>query len=87
MTVTWTAGAEPTWTSRVMDLHTVFFAEQIRRAQQNGEAPADLDPEREAVILFAITQGLVNPTLIGHYTEEAVVEAGDRHLNRIFRVR
>jgi AcrR family transcriptional regulator len=67
--------------------HTVFFTEQIRRAQQNGEAPADLDPEREAVILFAITQGLVNPTLIGHYTEETVIEAVDRHLDRIFHVR
>ncbi|MEV4455054.1 TetR family transcriptional regulator C-terminal domain-containing protein [Microbispora sp. NPDC049633] len=64
--------------------HAVFFAEQIRRAQQNGEAPADLVPEREAVILFAITQGLVNPTLIGHYTEETVVDAVDRHLDRIF---
>ncbi|SEU14577.1 TetR/AcrR family transcriptional regulator [Nonomuraea wenchangensis] len=64
--------------------HAVFFAEQIRRAQQNGEAPADLVPEQEAVILFAITQGLVNPTLIGHHTEETVIDALDRHLDRVF---
>jgi TetR/AcrR family transcriptional repressor of bet genes len=64
--------------------HAVFFAEQIRRAQQAGQAPADLVPEEEAVILFAITQGLVNPTLIGHYTQETVIKAVDHHLDRIF---
>ncbi|MEU4405202.1 TetR/AcrR family transcriptional regulator [Streptosporangium sp. NPDC023963] len=61
-----------------------FYAEQIRIAQGDGQVPANLDPEREATILFALVQGLVNPALIGHYTPEAVVAAVDYHLDRLF---
>ncbi|GAA1262786.1 transcriptional regulator [Planotetraspora silvatica] len=61
-----------------------FYAEQIRAAQALGEVHADLDPRIEAVILYTMAQGLVNPALIGHLPPEEVVATVDYHLDRLF---
>ncbi|MFG1947023.1 TetR/AcrR family transcriptional regulator [Nonomuraea sp. NPDC048826] len=61
-----------------------FYAAQIRAAQTTGQIPATADPDREATILFAFAQGMVSPTLIGHYTTGEVVAAVDYHLSRLF---
>ncbi|WP_283136722.1 TetR/AcrR family transcriptional regulator [Rhizohabitans arisaemae] len=81
------SGVDPVFAATLREgypYHMVFFAQQIRLAQAAGEAHPGLDPEQEAVLLFALTQGLVNPTLIGFHTEETVTQAVDLHLDRIF---
>ncbi|MGW0807676.1 TetR/AcrR family transcriptional regulator [Nonomuraea sp. NPDC002799] len=60
-----------------------FFAEQIRAAQAAGQLAAHLDADKEASILYAFAQGIVNATLVGHYTSEEVVAALDYHLARL----
>ncbi|MBB5783669.1 TetR/AcrR family transcriptional regulator [Nonomuraea jabiensis] len=60
-----------------------FYIDQIRAAQAAGQVAADLDAEKEASILFAFAQGMVHPTLVGHYSPEAVVAAVDYHLDRL----
>jgi TetR/AcrR family transcriptional repressor of bet genes len=62
-----------------------FWAQQLRIAQEAGQVPDDLDPEREAMILYALTQGLVSPTLLDCYSAELVETTVDYHLDRIFR--
>ncbi|AWS41837.1 TetR/AcrR family transcriptional regulator [Streptosporangium sp. 'caverna'] len=62
-----------------------FWAGQLRTAQETGQVPGDLDPEREAMILYALTQGLVSPTLIDCYPAELVEATVDYHLDRLFR--
>ncbi|MFI7130593.1 TetR/AcrR family transcriptional regulator [Nonomuraea sp. NPDC050153] len=60
-----------------------FYVDQIRAAQAVGQVAAHLDAEKEASVLFAFAQGLVQPALIGHYSPEAVVAAVDYHLDRL----
>ncbi|MEV0385914.1 TetR/AcrR family transcriptional regulator [Nonomuraea sp. NPDC050643] len=60
-----------------------FYADQIRAAQAAGEVAAELDADQEGRVLFALAQGLGQPTLIGHYTPEAAVAAVDYHLARL----
>ncbi|SNR91049.1 transcriptional repressor [Streptosporangium subroseum] len=62
-----------------------FWALQLRTAQEAGQVPGDLDPEREAMILYALTQGLVSPTLIDCCPAELVEATVDYHLDRLFR--
>lgn len=60
-----------------------FFAEQIRAAQDAGQLAGHLDGGKEASILYAFAQGIVNATLVGHYTPEEVVALLDHHLARL----
>ena len=60
-----------------------FFAEQIRAAQATGQLAAHLDADKEASILYAFAQGIVNATLVGHYTPEQVAALLDYHLARL----
>ncbi|MDA0634405.1 TetR/AcrR family transcriptional regulator [Nonomuraea sp. MCN248] len=60
-----------------------LFAEQIRAAQTAGQLAAHLDAEKEASILYAFAQGIVNTTLVGHYTPEGVAALLDYHLARL----
>lgn len=60
-----------------------FYAGQIRAAQAAGQLHTDLDADKEADILFTFALGMVNPTLIGHYTPEQVTAALDYHLTRL----
>jgi hypothetical protein len=60
-----------------------FYADQIRAAQAAGQLRADLDATKEADILFTFALGMVNPTLIGHYTPAQVTATLDYHLTRL----
>ncbi|MFI7027665.1 TetR/AcrR family transcriptional regulator [Microbispora rosea] len=60
-----------------------FFAEQIRAAQAAGQLAAHLDAAKEASILYAFAQGIVNATLVGHYTPKEVAALLDYHLARL----
>jgi TetR/AcrR family transcriptional regulator, transcriptional repressor of bet genes len=60
------------------------LAEQLRRAQGDGELPASCDPQQEADILFALVQGLLGPVLLGHYPPETALAIVDHHLDRLF---
>ncbi|MEU7004308.1 TetR/AcrR family transcriptional regulator [Nonomuraea sp. NPDC046570] len=60
-----------------------LFAEQIRAAQAAGQLAAHLDADKEASILYAFAQGIVNATLVGHYTPEEVTALLDYHLARL----
>ncbi|GAA5184599.1 TetR/AcrR family transcriptional regulator [Rugosimonospora acidiphila] len=60
-------------------------SEQLRRAIGGGELPPETDPEQEAINLYALTQGLLGPLLIGHYDPAAAAAAIDHHLDRLFR--
>ncbi|MBF8191696.1 TetR/AcrR family transcriptional regulator [Nonomuraea sp. K274] len=60
-----------------------FLAEQIRAAQAAGQLAAHLDAGKEASILYAFAQGIVNATLVGHYTPKEVAALLDYHLARL----
>ncbi|MFI7108316.1 TetR/AcrR family transcriptional regulator [Nonomuraea sp. NPDC050227] len=60
-----------------------FLAEQIRAAQTAGQLAAHLDAGKEASILYAFAQGIVNATLVGHYTPKEVAALLDHHLARL----
>jgi TetR/AcrR family transcriptional regulator, transcriptional repressor of bet genes len=57
----------------------------LRHARDNDELAPDTNPEQEAVNLYALTQGLLGPLLIGHYTAQAAATAVDHHLDRLFK--
>lgn len=61
-----------------------FLAAYIRQAQAAGRAPACLDPEREAVTLLALADGLMIAQLIGHVDAATALSAMDSQLDRIF---
>ncbi|MED7923862.1 TetR/AcrR family transcriptional regulator [Nonomuraea sp. LP-02] len=60
-----------------------FLAEQFRAAQTAGQLAAHLNADEEARILYAFAQGIVNATLVGHYTPEEVAALLDYHLARL----
>ena len=61
-----------------------FVAGQIRSAQRSGEVPSGVDPEREAVALVSLADGLVSHLMVGHYSGEEALAAVDDHLDRLF---
>ncbi|MER5780284.1 TetR family transcriptional regulator C-terminal domain-containing protein [Streptomyces mobaraensis] len=61
-----------------------FFAEQFREAVERGEAVPGLDPEMEAMLLIALTDGLTSSALMEVITPEEAMELVDRHLGRLF---
>ncbi|EMF00533.1 TetR family transcriptional regulator [Streptomyces mobaraensis NBRC 13819 = DSM 40847] len=61
-----------------------FFAEQFREAVERGEAVPGLDPEMEAMLLIALTDGLTSSALMEVITPGEAMELVDRHLGRLF---
>jgi BetI-type transcriptional repressor, C-terminal len=45
-----------------------LIADQVRRAQARGDAPVDLDADREAAILTAAIPGLASGVLVNYLT-------------------
>lgn len=60
-----------------------FLATLFRAAQQDGHAPAYLDPEREAIALLALVDGLSLHVLAQHYTAETALAVFEAHLARL----
>lgn len=60
------------------------FAAQLRAAQAAGQAPADLDPDAEALILNAMSAGLGTTVLAGHSSAEQAQAVIDYHLDHLF---
>lgn len=61
-----------------------YVAEQIRTAQSAGQARADVDPDRTAVGLLALMEGLGIYLLGDHYDADTALAAIDAHLGLIF---
>lgn len=57
---------------------------QIRTAQEKGEVHPGLNPEREAVALVSLVDGLVSHLMVGHYSGEEALAVVDDHLDRLF---
>ncbi|MEV5896054.1 TetR/AcrR family transcriptional regulator [Nonomuraea fuscirosea] len=60
-----------------------FLTDQISAAQSAGQLAAHLEAAKEASLLYAFAQGIVNPTLVGHYTSDDVAALLDHHLSRL----
>ena len=56
----------------------------LRDAQLAGTISPDLDPDRTAISLFALVDGLVSHVLLEHYSWEQALVAIDDALHRIF---
>lgn len=63
---------------------TALLAEQIRRAVDTGDVPADRDPDTEATVLVALAEGLTNYTLLDAYPPGHAEAIMDGHLGRLF---
>lgn len=57
---------------------------QLRSAQKGGEISGSLDPEREAVALVSLIDGLASHLMLGHYSGDEALAAVDAHLDRLF---
>jgi AcrR family transcriptional regulator len=63
---------------------TDVVAGQLRTAQSVGDAPADLDPDLEALSLMSMSAGLATSVLAGHSTPDRAQAVIDYHLRRLF---
>jgi TetR/AcrR family transcriptional regulator, transcriptional repressor of bet genes len=63
---------------------TALIAEQIRRAQDNGEAPTGIDPEREAAMLTAAIPSLASGVLVKYITAAEAAAVLDYAVDRLF---
>jgi AcrR family transcriptional regulator len=61
-----------------------FIAVQIQLAQQRGDLPACLNPDRETVSALSLVDGLVSHVLFGHYSPGQATAAVEDHLDRLF---
>ncbi|MEV5505194.1 TetR/AcrR family transcriptional regulator [Streptomyces orinoci] len=61
-----------------------LLADQLRIAAERGELTAGLDPEREAVRLLALTDGLANAVLLDVLAPGAAMGLVDEHLGGVF---
>jgi AcrR family transcriptional regulator len=62
------------------------IADHLRTAQANGDMPAGLDPDLEAVILMTMSAGLGTTVLGGQSSPEQAQAVIDYHLRRLFPV-
>jgi AcrR family transcriptional regulator len=60
-----------------------YMTSLLVSARERGETPAELDPEREAMLLLALAEGLVVRVLIDPGMAAAAVAALDYHLDRV----
>ena len=70
--------SSPRWT-------VPFAAELIRKARQEGETRADIDPDREALVLMSAFSGLSLSTLAGLQTPDEAMTIIDYYLEQLFR--
>jgi AcrR family transcriptional regulator len=63
---------------------TDVIAAQLRKAQADGDMPAGLDPDLEAIGLLAMSAGLGTSVLAGHSSPEWAQAVIDYHLHRVF---
>jgi hypothetical protein len=61
-----------------------YMTSLLVSARERGEIPAGLDPEREAMLLLALADGLVVRVLLDPGLAAAAVAALDYHLDRLF---
>ena len=61
-----------------------LVAGQIRRAQASGDAPTDIDPDREGAILTAAIPGLASGVLVNYVTASAAAAILDYAVDQIF---
>jgi hypothetical protein len=61
-----------------------WHASQVRSAQAAGDAPADLDPDVEAIGLLALASGLGTSILAGQSSPGQAEAVIDYHLDRLF---
>ncbi|MGO4759482.1 TetR family transcriptional regulator C-terminal domain-containing protein, partial [Streptomyces sp. 2MCAF27] len=61
-----------------------FFADQLKAAIAQGEVAADRDPDREAALLIALTDGLSAAVLMEYDTAQGALALVDLHLARLF---
>jgi TetR/AcrR family transcriptional regulator, transcriptional repressor of bet genes len=61
-----------------------LIAEQINRAQARGDAPVDLDAEREAAILTAAIPSLASGVLVNYLTASEAAAILDYAVDRLF---
>ncbi|MEV6674626.1 TetR family transcriptional regulator C-terminal domain-containing protein [Streptomyces sp. NPDC051162] len=61
-----------------------FFAGQVREGMTRGEIAADRDPDAEAMLLIALTDGLTSHTLLEVCSPEESLRLLDAHLERLF---
>ena len=61
-----------------------LVAGQLRTAQRSGEISADLDPEREAIALVSLVDGLVSHLMVNHYSGDEALTVVDAQLDRLF---
>ena len=82
------ASVTPAYADQLRDgygrILTVSVA-NFREAADRGELRDGVDPEREAPILYFLTQGLVGPILIGLYSPDEALALVDAQLDRVFR--
>jgi AcrR family transcriptional regulator len=64
----------------VMDV----VAAQLRTAQADGDMPAELDPDLEAISLLTMSAGLGTSVLADHSSPEQAQAVIDYHLRRLF---
>lgn len=60
------------------------IAAQLRAARAEGDMPASLDPDMEAVTLMTMSAGLATAVLAGHCTAGQAQAVIDYHLRRLF---
>lgn len=63
---------------------SAFIEEQIRKAQEEGEVLAGLDPRLEATTLLVLMDGLLIHSLMHSRTADVALATLDYHLDRIF---
>lgn len=61
-----------------------LFAAQLREAVARGEVAEGIDPDGEAMVLYALTDGLMSTTLLGVIPPEEALRLVDAHLDRLF---
>jgi AcrR family transcriptional regulator len=85
--------AKATVAPRLADLYQTVYVELgdivaglFRAARDVGEAPADLDPDRAAVSVLALADGLTLHVLVGLRTHEVALAALTDHLDNLLRM-
>ncbi|MER7787905.1 TetR family transcriptional regulator C-terminal domain-containing protein [Streptomyces sp. NPDC097640] len=61
-----------------------FFADQLKAAIAQGEVSANRDPDREAALLIALTDGLSAAALMEYDSPRGALDLLDLHLARLF---
>ncbi|MEU5422730.1 TetR family transcriptional regulator C-terminal domain-containing protein [Streptomyces sp. NPDC020667] len=61
-----------------------FFAGQVREGMTRGEIAADRDPDAEAMLLIALSDGLTTHALLDVSSREETLHLLDAYLERLF---